>query len=365
MAKVDRIIELLETRIARGDYALTNFPPEMRLADEIGVSRMTARKAILHLIENDVLKRDASGRLAVSHERSAARPLHIGFLMPTMSSPVVRWRQSAEAAVKSHGGHIRSVTFFHWDDPVLLEAIESFDGVFIVPPAEPIPAALAARLRHGRAHVVVLDADYSALGLRSVDMVPPASVQGVLNHLAALGHREISAFNTQPMDAVIEERIDQWRLWLAAHGLGGQLINEPEQSYGQPLERAYAVASQRLKGGAGFSGTAVFCITLPAAMGLMRAMMDHGLTPGREISVCCANDEGMARFLCPSLTATQMPAPEPFLQVCVDWMAGGEWVGPLLKRPERMEIFSGESTGPPRDISASAVPFSSASRAAS
>jgi hypothetical protein len=346
MAKVERIIELLEARINRGDYALTSFPPEVRLAEELDVSRMTARKAILNLVEGGLLQRDVSGRMVVSREKTAPRPLHIGFLLPSLGSSAVRWRRPAEIAVNAYGGHVRFVTFYHWDDPVLLEAMESFDGLFLVPPAEQIPTALLKKLRQARARLIILDADYTAYGLRSVDLVPPTSIHGLLDHLTDLGHHRISVFNTQPVDSIIKQRLEQWRLWLATQGLTGQLVNEPEESYGEPLERAYAVAKERLESGIGFGGSAVLCLTMPAAIGLTRAMYEQGQVAGRDLSVCCANDEGFARYMCPSLTSVLKAAAEPYLRVCVEWMAGGTWLGPLLMRPSNLEVFIGETTGP-------------------
>ena len=86
---------------------------------------------------------------------------------------------------------------------------------------------------------------------------------------------------------------------------------------------------------------------MPAAIGLQRAMFERGEVAGRELSICCANDEGLARYMCPSLTSTIKAAAEPYLRVCVDWMAGGDWVGPLLMRPVNLEVFIGETTGVP------------------
>ncbi len=351
MAKIDRIVQILETRIARGDYAMTLFPTEHALADEMNAGRMTARRAILRLVEKELLYRDSSGRLAVTAQRSSQRPLQIGFVTGTLSTTAVSWQQAAEQTVRALGGHMRVVTYFHWDDPVLLEATGSFDGVFLFPPAEILPAQLAKRLLGSRARIVTLSADYSPVGLRSVDTVPAESVETLLDHLAALGHRQIAAFNTQPLVPAIEERLAQWQGWLAVRKYAGELINEPEPSYGNPMQRAYRVAQARLANGEGLGGTAVLCTTLPATLGLMRAANEHGLTVGRDISICTVNDEGLGPFLSPTLTSTAMSDPHPLLRECLDWMAGGEWAGPLLKRSANVELFVGRSTGPAPEIS--------------
>jgi len=362
MAKVDRIVELLERRIAQGDYALRPVPAETTLADETGVSRMTARKAVIRLVERGLLTRAPNGRLTVNLTSSpsgkseapgpAERPVtatpltRFAFAAPAHGSAEIdRWRVAADHCVAEASANLRIVHFHHWDDPVLTETVSSFDGVFLIPPAEGIPKAVAERLRSGRARLVALDCDLTAYGIRSVDLVPPNSVHRLLDHLAALGHRKIHCFNSQPMDSVVQDRIEQWSLWLAAQGASGSLINEPDVSYGDPARRGYEAMSQRLAEGP-LNATAVMCVTMPAALGAMRAMYERGLQVGKDISLCAANDEGLASYLCPSLTATRMPDPAPYLKTCLNWMRDADYVGPLLMRPVEVPLFIGESTGP-------------------
>jgi LacI family transcriptional regulator len=371
MAKVDRIVALLETRISRGDYALRPMPAENRLATEVGVSRMTARKAVLRLVERGLLARADNGRVVVNTGRNTqsgdptettislanpsdgasppeegTRRLQIAFLAPAFASAEIdRWRVAVDRAVSRIGSRLRIVHFHHWQDPIFIDAAESFDGIFLVPPAEPIPDAVARDLRGGRAKVVALDADLTPRGIRSIDLIPPASVQRLLDQLAGLGHRSIHCFNSQPVDSVVEQRIEQWSLWRAAQGASGKLLNDPDDSYGDPPRKAYESMSRRLAEGP-FGATAVFCVTMPAALGAMRAMRERGIIVGKDVSVCAANDEGIAAYLYPSLTATQMPDPLPYLTIYLEWMAGQSYCGPLLSRPTNVPLFIGESTGP-------------------
>ncbi len=57
------VMATLERRIAAGDYMLKDLPGERRLAEETGVSYMTARKAVTCLIERGVLARRPNGTL--------------------------------------------------------------------------------------------------------------------------------------------------------------------------------------------------------------------------------------------------------------------------------------------------------------
>src|SRR5205807_225087 len=97
-----------------------------------------------------------------------------------------------------------------------------------------------------------------------------------------------------------------------------------------------------------WEGTALCCTTAPAAIGAMRAMRDRRIEVGKDVSVGVINDEGLGRYLSPSLTSIEMPAPEPYLAVCLDWMrrAGAGWVGSLLLQPQQLPLYVGESTGP-------------------
>jgi len=351
MGKMDNIRELLESRILRGDYAVVQFPSEVQLAQEIGASRTTVRGATLDLIDKGLLRREVSGRLTVARDRSADRPLHIWFLLPSLEPEVVQWGWAAEKIVRSYGGHVRSMTYTHWNDPVLLDVCRNADGIFLMPPVAAMPPEIAAKLRTAHARVVLM-ADYAADGLHCMNVVNPTSVAPLLGHLAALGHRRVAAFNTQPVDYIIQRRLDNWAAWLAHHGCSGELVNEAEPMFGNPQDRAYAVAKERLSSGDGFGGTAVLCITMPAALGLVRAMYEQDLKVGRDISVCCAFDEGAAQFMYPTLTSLQMATPEDLMRTCLDWMAGGEWQGPLLMRASTGNLFVGASTGPPLSRSA-------------
>jgi hypothetical protein len=86
---------------------------------------------------------------------------------------------------------------------------------------------------------------------------------------------------------------------------------------------------------------------MPAAIGAMRAMRDRGIRVGVDKSVCVCNDEGLGRFMSPSLTSVEMPSPDAYLAICMEWMrrSGDGWIGSLLMQPTEVSLFKGESTG--------------------
>ena len=234
-----------------------------------------------------------------------------------------------------------------WDDPILLDCLQGFDGIFLYPPAEVVPPQVAELLQWPEHPVIVVEEDLSAYGTPSIQPFPPASIQRLLNHLFEQGHTRIGCLNTQPGHREVDERINQWRVWMAAHGLTGHLANHPAPLHGDPIAPAYRVMTEILEDPRR-EETAWLCVTTPPAIGAMRAILDKGLQPGRDIAICSVNGESIASMLNPPLTSLEPPDCDPFLSFCIDWMirGGGNWQGPLLMRPREVPLVVRESTQP-------------------
>ncbi|MFT3785851.1 MAG: LacI family DNA-binding transcriptional regulator [Tepidisphaeraceae bacterium] len=349
MAKYESICELIEKRIRLGDYTMKELPAEHRLASEVGVSRMTARRAVLKLVKRGLLVRKPNGRLVVSRQSvSGELEPQLAMLMPAFVSPEFeRWRASLDAVCKKIQVRLRKVDFVHWNDPVLTQTFESFDGVFLLPGSEAPPADVMRRMADAGPPLVVLDNDWSQLGIRSINLTPPHHVRALLDHLAGLGHVHIACVNTQPVHDEIRSRIEHVQQWQEERGVKGRLINEPVLPYEDPLAKAHEVVSKFLQVRQP-DFTAIVATTTHSAMGVMRALHERSLAIGRDVSICALVDEGLCRYLVPSLTCTQMPDPGPFLEVALEWMlrSGFEWNDSLLLQPANVSLFVGESTGP-------------------
>src|SRR5258707_8475664 len=114
MAKCDTIINLIEKRVRLGDYAMKDIPAEEALASEVGVGRMTARRAMLRLVEKGVLVRLPNGRLAVNREDAGGTPRlsQVAMLMPAWQSSVLqRWQTAAAQVANKLNAVIRKVDF--------------------------------------------------------------------------------------------------------------------------------------------------------------------------------------------------------------------------------------------------------------
>ena len=106
-------------------------------------------------------------------------------------------------------------------------------------------------------------------------------------------------------------------------------------------------AYMRSHSGALRRGTALLCTTQAVAIGAIRALHEYGIQVGKDVSVCAINDDGISRYLCPSLTCFQLPENLiGYLRLCVEWMLRDKqkWDGPLKFQADGDNLFIGEST---------------------
>ncbi len=345
-----RIAEVLKTRILHGDYSLKPIPSERKLAEEFGINFMTVRRSLRLLEAENFLTRQPNGRLVVKGRHTGQKG-HLNFAMlmpPGYISTINRCRTDLEQAAREFSLTIRPILYSHWFDPVLLDSVTSFDGLFLYPFEEDAPPAVIRHFQAAASPIVVLDHDYTRHGIPSIQLFPPIFVSKLLDYLRNSGHAEVGCFNTQSANAETSARINQWKFWKGLHGVEGRLIDSPVEPGGSTGHRALAVATELLQADRG-SETAWLCVTRGAAMGMLRAMADLGLRAGRDLSVCVVNGEEFADLLVPSLTALEQPTMVPFFKYALRIMTDerSRWHGPLLIQPNDAELIVRESTAAP------------------
>ncbi len=351
------VAERLSRRIKSGDYHLHGLPAERRLATQVGVSYMTARKAVQVLLDDGLLCRLPNGRLVVrGHSEDGPSQKQVALLAPAWeSNEANHWDINLTQLRKQLDFSSRIVHYGHWDDPVIADTIRQFDATLFLAPDQ-TPADFTAELVKLDQPLVILNRDWSGFGLHSLRMFPPRMIQKLLDHLAALGHSRIDCFNVQPCGQVIDEWIGHWQLWGAKHQIPGELINEPVKPFTDTLVAAYSVISQRIRQGK-LNCTAMLCLTETAAIGATRALLDHGIRPGHDIALCTTGSL-RCEYLSPSLTTLEQPDPKPYLAACLEQALKpqpGGWQAPMLIEPQDLKVVVRESTVP--DVAKSQTPL--------
>ena len=233
-SKYNEVMSVIKQRIREGDYFVDSIPGERRLAEETGVSYMTARRAVLQLLEEKVLIRQASGSLEVHPDYSKRlNPAEICLLYPAYpSSYLTQLRVLVAEAASRCGLALRPGQFVHWDEQVLVDVVAQAKGTLIIPYGPVIPTRLLKHFTENK--VVILDGDFTSSGLPSIRLFSDNCIERVLDHLWELGHRHIDCINTQNRNSEIDRRIDIWERWLQRRKCNGNLRDDPAPSSAIP-----------------------------------------------------------------------------------------------------------------------------------
>lgn len=342
------VMDVLERRILEGDYMLKDLPGERKLAEEVGVSYMTARKAVLGLIEKNVLTRKPNGSLAI-HPRYQEKKTRCQVALLTPAYPSAHFmhcRLAISRAAEKHNVQFRPVEYMHWYDPAVNEALQGSDGLLIIPSTEPLPEKVLKELASPDQKVVFFDDDMTEHGIPSIRLFAREHISQLFEYLWSLGHRKLHCLNAQGHNPEIDRRIHHWQSWLEEHDGEGVLWDEPAPPYEDVISRAYQTMRKIVSEDREIHD-AIVCTTQPAALGAIRACYEKGLHIGEDVSICTINNEPTGRFYCPTLTGLEMPDIEDLMSHCFSWFADSEasWSGPLRAVPEQVLLFKGESTG--------------------
>ncbi len=351
--KYKHVMSLIERRIQQGDYVLNPIPGERKIAEETGVSHMTARKAVRGLLDRKVLIRRPNGLLDVSPGYHAdAGASHLLLLYPAYASTyLTHLQQVVYQAAESYGLGMRPVQYVHWDDPVVANAVSNPANLILIPSSVDVPDHLLASLRLSKS--VALDLDLSEHNVPSICLFPDAHVIKVFDHLRELGHQRVDCISTQYHNPEIERRIQLWRQWKERHKIAGELLERPTRSFDDATPPAYELVRELLDRGP-LPTTAYVGTTFPAAVGAMRACYERGLVVGKDISICAVNIESPALYMTPRVTGLDTPNLSKLLRQCFDWFSReGDWIGTKRLQPARAQFVQGESTGPAGQTAAS------------
>lgn len=345
MSLCDKAAEELRRQIKEGAYAFRNIPSERELASRHGISYMTARRAINKLVDEKMLMRNDVGRVEIVSASEGGASLRVALLTPAFDTNLNnRWRVALDRVAARAGASVRPVTYVHWSDAILWDALKGFDGAFIMANNDALTPALAERMRALPRPPVIVGEDFSAHGLPSVVLYPPVWTQLALSHLADAGYGKIACVNVHPHIAPdIKGRIGQWRFWSEMRDRECTLLDDPVPSYEIPVHRACRLVGDYLDRGG--DAEALFCTTLGAASGAYRALYERGLKPGTDIGVATVDGEGMADMMTPSLTDIAAPAPDKYLRLCFQWLKKDKpWPWPLAMQSEAPQLAARESS---------------------
>jgi DNA-binding LacI/PurR family transcriptional regulator len=252
-----------------------------------------------------------------------------------------------EEVVDQRHGLLRPMGFTKLYDTIISEVLEAdYDGIFLLPPREPMSPLFLNLLKKYASRLAIVFRDMTEDGLMSLGYCGPHDVEKVWDHLYDLGHRQIAYLNTEP-DSQHQQPIHElFHTWCVKRNVQAIIINEPVENFQYADVKAYAVMMQHLKRGTLKDCTAVFAHNMNIARAAIRALHEHGITIGPQMSICTQDLPRIAQLTTPSITTLDLQPMNPLIEQVLDWFAAGDKQVPpskMLYHPN-VNVLVGEST---------------------
>jgi DNA-binding LacI/PurR family transcriptional regulator len=230
------------------------------------------------------------------------------------------------------------------DHGAALDAVERLlgqgvEGVIVIAPSISAVAALGGM--PPEVPLVAVGCGTSA-PLASVAVDNIAGARSATEYLLSLGHRSVHFVSGPQTSLDGRERAIGWQQALAAAGLTPPPALTGDWSSRSGYELGRRLAAQP-------DVTAVFCANDQMALGVLRAMAEHGRPVPDDVSVVGFDDLPEAAYFCPPLTTVRQDFDElgrRALRLLVEKIAGASADGP--QRPVSTELIVRASAAPPR-----------------
>jgi len=311
VGKTVGIRHMVLRQLRSGDYARGGrLPSERALADRLGVSYMTVRKAITQLVDEGYLVRRVGQGTFVRRDLSEERmQKQAALLAPAwLDTALIGFAMHMFELAEARGWQPRLYHYRSWNERLVHEVIDHCDALMVVPSGQRLNDEVASVFRAGRKPVVFIGESMLPLGFDSVVGRPDREVDAAVDHLVQLGHRRIAlAWQTDSagdyVPAATGLAIDRWKKrvqpLIASDPIDDLAMFADVPRFQWPQQAIYDRIVSRYRQGETFS--AIIC-PLCWFWAAQAAVCDLGLAVPDDVSIVAIGDWHEGRFFRPKPT---------------------------------------------------------------
>jgi DNA-binding LacI/PurR family transcriptional regulator len=301
-----RLLDLIASGvIAEG----TQLPSEPEVARLMGVSRMTANRALNDLTREGVLERQQGKGTYVRNVRRAELQGHVTVLLNVDVEPAyddyyfgpIFWRLHHRFHALNLNLHIVRHSSDTLSQPVFQDSL----GVLAITPEEPMVDDLLEIRRRGMP-VVMVGATWPGHGLSSVDSDNRLGAAIAVNHLADLGHRRVQFVGGYPESSNTQDRVEGFRFAMKSRGLivdeDRDIVISDRTSLSQDVAETIL---ENLRSRPGPTG--IFAAGPLLALQLIRFLSEAGFVIPIDVSLVAYDNPSYLEYLNPSVTTIDQP----------------------------------------------------------
>lgn len=320
-----QILDDLRKKIQSGQiHPGDKLPPEVLLAQDWNVSRGTIRQAMQQLVNEGLLNRIPGKGTYITfpeQEITAAPRRLIGIVVPSLQDNLsAELIKGAEQSLRQAG---YSLIFCHSDHELAVEETQvqqllsqGVSGVILFPLAQPEETALVQSILQLGIPVVAIDRHIPGTAVPTILADNFGGAYAAVQHLLQLGHQRITCIiNTISLSSV-EQRFRGYEQAMRDANLlpyapipllgASTILADTSPPVLSPAELRWVDHMLQVKE----RPTALFCINDFAAIGVMRHLLELGISIPDEMAVAGFDNSPFAPFAPVPLTSVAQPGAE-------------------------------------------------------
>jgi hypothetical protein len=337
-----QIAQIIQRRIDEGEYSGGTLEGLRILADELGVSYLTVRKALHHLCKKGLLEASNNKRFKiVESKRPSPEGGKYAIILP-IGALNTGFPDAISKAVNDIGGTLKRYFYGYYEDEIISTTIEGdFDLIFFHIDLRKTPQVLVDKIVENKSRMVSIIFDYTDKGLRILAETDiAASIKLLLKILLDRGHKRLDILGIAHDNEIIAKRIKFAEKYSKKLGLKHTCIHKTVPEFSYEFDIASELAHQ-LYGG-GIIPDAIFVPTVYTAMAVMRALKNKGLLAGKDYSLASCEDLMFAKYCPYSITVSYTPDTTSLVKNLIKCHNNNDF-SKLIFQPPSPLIFEGET----------------------
>lgn len=278
---------------------------ERELASRFGVSYMTARRAVIEMVDADLLERRSNEGTYVrahTHRRLATVTINLIY-EPTRDTVVDQFVQYAMECLDKRGWGHHVVHLQTERERPAIRALETGEPAIVMAPHSGLDDLLKSAMQKAGGRAVLVGNRLDNMGVPSVMADDAQAIRLLVGHLQGAGHRAIGIVSSHPKHGVVQ--IATWREACAPHSspaqLEDRLIRVRSPHYGALMHSTYATMRDYLQSPQ-VDVTALICLGAEMTLATMAACHSIGKPVPHKISVVNSGDSPLLEFSYPPVT---------------------------------------------------------------
>jgi DNA-binding LacI/PurR family transcriptional regulator len=351
LSKHESVYQDLKVKLV--EFAPNDAAPSVRdLMRSYSVSQATVTRAVSRLCDEGLLVKNAGSGTFVTEEvlkyKQDAAPVIVAAI-PRWDAPGQYHMQNLFETANRVYDFTPEVIHFDWQDGIPKALPDrKIDGLMVMPSATTVTPGDIDILDGFAIPYAVVGQHLEGLQVNAVYCDSALAGAQAADHLIKLGHQQLAVVISEPRITPIMNRVDGFSQYCELQGVECRVIDCQVKEGGDNVESVY----QKMKwvltaGNLDFSG--VFVTSEVPALGLYKALYEHGLTIPGDVSVVGFGNVFFSSHFYPALTTLDSCYKELVngsIEIILDRIAhsGG---GSCVQRKIKLDLIVRESTCSP------------------